>query len=190
MNTGITMKKLTTIITSLLFTLVSLQSNAALINLSSAQASYEVGDTVLLDITVQDLSLDTAEIGFDLSFDSLALTFDSFSFSSDVFDSALFSAADLSFFDNNIVEFFVLWWDSSDLPATSFSLGQASFTAQQAYNPAFTITDAYLSDVAGKDIDYPTFTSSVPVPEPSASLIMLLGLLILPLHKKLFATQK
>ena len=184
------MKKLTTIITSLLFTLVSLQSNAALINLTADQASYAVGDTVLLDITLQDLSLDTAELGFNLNFDSSALTFDSFSFSLDILSSAFFPAADLSFFNDNIVEFFVLWWDSSDLPATSFALGQASFTAQQVYNPAFTITDAYLADVAGKDIDYPRFTSSVPVPEPSASLIMLLSLLILPLQKKLFATQK
>ena len=163
--------------------LVSLQGNASLIKLTADHASYEVGDTVLVDISMEGLSLDTAELGFSLEFDSTAISFDFFDFSNDVVNSAWFTAADLSFSDNNLIDFFVIWWDSSDLPATSFSFGQASFTAQQAYNTDFDVKKSYSADVYGTDLDNPSF--SVSVTEPTTSLIMLFGLLLLPLQKKL-----
>jgi hypothetical protein len=185
------MKKLTTIVTSLLLMLVSLQSNASLIQLDANLASYEAGDTVLLDIFIKDISLETAELGFSLGFDSTAISFDSFSYSDDVLNSSPFQyEADLSYSDDNIVDFFVIWWDSIDLPDTSFSLGQVSFTALQSYDPSFYVTDAYLADYYGDDLGTPDFLTNASVPEPSTSLIMLCSLLMLPLQKKLFAKRK
>ena len=178
------MKKFAVVLTTLLLTLTSLHSQASFIGVSTDQTNFNAGDTVLLDLSISNISLDTAELGFNLNFDSAALAFDSFSFSDDVFNSAFLSAADLSFFDNNIVEFFVLWFDSVDLPGTSFSLGQASFTAQQASSAEFSITDAYLADVTGGDIDLPVADVSA----PTATIIMLMSLVILTVQRKRFTS--
>lgn len=181
------MNKLTSVITSLLLAFFSLQSNASLIQLTADQATYEIGDTVLLDIAIESIHTDTAELGFKLNFDNSAISFDAFNFSDDILNSAFFAPS--PFISSNVIDIFVLWWDSSDLPASSFNIGQVSFTAQQAYDQEFRITDAYLANWLGDDIESPTYSVSVPVPEPSTSFIMLLGLLLLPLQKKWSSSQ-
>ncbi|MBU3003869.1 hypothetical protein [Paraglaciecola arctica] len=180
------MKKLTLFISIIVLTLASLQSQATTITLSTDQLNYNIGDTVLLDIAFENVSLDTAELGFNLNFDSSALIFDSFDFSTEVINSAFLPAADVSFFDNNIIEVFVLWLDSTYLPGSSFFLGQVSFTAQQNYSPEFALTDSYLADANGADLDAPT----VSVPAPATGLLVLFGFLLLPIQKKLLAKQK
>lgn len=182
------MKKLTTIVTSLLLMLVSLQSNASLIQLNADQASYETGETVLIDIFMKDLSLNTTELEFNLDFDNTEIAFDSFTFSDDVFDSTPIAYADL--FNPDAITFYVAWFSSIDLPAASFSLGQVSFTSLQAYNPKFDLTNIFVGDDSGNLLDTPSYSTNVPVPEPSTSLIMLFSLLILPLQKKLSAQRK
>tara|TARA_R110000751_G_scaffold49117_1_gene109545 strand:- start:60254 stop:60940 length:687 start_codon:yes stop_codon:yes gene_type:complete len=183
---GTTMKKLTLFISTIVLTLASLQSQATTITLSTDQLNYNIGDTVLLDIAFENVSLDTAELGFNLNFDSSALIFDSFDFSTEVINSAFLPAADVSFFDNNIIEVFVLWLDSTYLPGSNFFLGQVSFTAQQNYSPEFALTDSYLADANGADLDAPT----VSVPAPATGLLVLFGFLLLPIQKKLLAKQK
>ncbi|MEO9947106.1 MAG: hypothetical protein ABJH28_04770 [Paraglaciecola sp.] len=174
------MKKLAVIITTFVLTLASLQSQASLINLSTDQASYNSGDTVLLDISVTNINPAAAELGFNVNFDSLALTFDSFDFSMDVLSSAFFPMADLSFFDDNIIEVFVLWFDSADLPGTSFSLGQVSFTAVQAFSGSFEVSDTYLADVTGADVEL----TAIDVPAPASSLLLMLTCLLIGLMNK------
>lgn len=180
------MKKIAILITALALTLASLQSQASIIKLSTNQINYNLGDTVLLNISLENINPDTAELRFNLNFDSSTLSFDFFDFSTDVLSTAFISEGDLSFFDNSIIEIFVLWFDSADLPATSFSLGQASFTAQQDYRSEFEVTDSYLADADGMDID----TLSVEVPAPAAGLLLLFSALILPVQRKLLATKK
>lgn len=174
------MKKLAVIMTTLVLTLASLQSQASLINLSTDQASYSSGETVLLDISVSNINPTAAELGFNVNFDSLALSFDSFDFSIDVVSTAFFPAADLSFFDDNIIEVFVLWFDSTDLPGTSFSLGQVSFTANQAFSGSFEVSDAYLADATGADVEI----TPVSVPAPATGLLLMFTLLLIGLMKK------
>jgi hypothetical protein len=171
-------------------TFSSIQSHASIIQLSTDQANYAIGDTVTLDISLEDISSDTAELGFDLVFDSTALTFDSFNFSTDVVNSAFLAFADISFFDNNIIEVFAFWLDSSDLPSTSFNLGQVSFTAQQAYSSEFEITDAYLADENGSDLDSPSVSVSTPVSAPSAGILMMFAFVLLPLKRRLLVKRK
>ncbi|MEG3768501.1 hypothetical protein [Alteromonas sp. 14N.309.X.WAT.G.H12] len=164
------MKPLTTLLTSLLFCCVSAHSQATSINLNTDKGSYDAGETVLLDVSIVDIDANAAELGFDLLFDETALSFDNFDFSTDILSSAFFYAADLSFFDNNIVEIFTLWFDSADLPASSFSLGQATFTATSAFDGDFSILDFYLADAFGNDID--VTPTSVPAPATGGLLLL------------------
>lgn len=174
------MKKLALIITTLVLSLASLQSQASLINLSTDQASYNSGDTVLLDISVANINPAAAELGFNINFDSVALTFNTFDFSMDVLSSAFFPMADLSFFDDSIIEVFVLWFDNNDLPATSFSLGQVSFTATEAFSGSFEVSDTYLADATGGDVDI----TPVAVSAPATGLLITFTCLLLGLMKK------
>jgi hypothetical protein len=181
------MKKLTSIIISLVFTLVCVQSHASIISLSTNQASYKVGDTVLLDISFEDLNSDTQVLGFDLNFDNTALDFDSFT-SSTVLSESLIIGLNLLLVDNTIT--FNANWLFSSLPSASFSLGQASFIATQAYVSVFEATDVFSQSLAQEIFDIPSASASVLVPEPSAGLLMLFAFVLLPLKRKLSVKRK
>jgi hypothetical protein len=175
------MKKLTTLIASLLLAVVCMQSHASLITLSTAQASYATGDTVLLDISLSDIPLNAQNFSFILGFDGTELNFPSFLFSSNIEDSKFFSSYEVV---GNSIEFIVNWFTSAP-PSTDFSFGQVSFTATGASSPVFDVTEAVLVDSTFTVFDVPS--ESVSVPAPAAGLLMLLGLVLLPLQRKMFS---
>jgi hypothetical protein len=154
-------------------------AQANLLSFTPNQVSYNAGDTVLIDIFVNNINPEAAEFEFDLGFDNLALTYNLFTFDDSVFFSAVTSEADV--FSVGTISFFTSWFDEADVPGPNFRLGQISFTALTANTPNLIVSNLYLADDNFNEV---TPHPSVTVPLPSSALLILMALAVFTLRKQ------
>jgi|GEM_PF-5116331 len=173
------MRKLTTLLGLFLTVIISYNANANLLSFTTDKGSYTLGETVLVDIFVNDINYEAAEFGFDVKFNDSALTFRSFMFDDAVFFSAIITEADQ--FTSNTITLFSAWFENIDLPATSFKLGQLSFSALSEQIPTFNTNNLYVADNNFNDL---TPQGSVAIPLPNSALLILLALTIFVFRKK------
>lgn len=152
----------------LIMTLFTVQANAGLLTFSTNQTSYLANESVLVDITVNNINPDAAELSFDMSFNESLLAFNSFVFSNEVINSAFFTDAD-TFKANNILTIYSSWFSAVDLPATSFTLGQVSLTALASLKTTFTDSNLYVADEFFNQL--PPEASQTNIPEPQTLLL-------------------
>jgi hypothetical protein len=171
--------KITTMLSLLCFVMMSYNANATLLSFTTDKLTYEQADTVLVDVFVNNINSEAAEFGFDLGFNDLALSYEGFTFDDSVFFSAVI--ADASLFASNAVTFFNAWFDSADVPAASFKLGQLRFSALSATTPSFNVSNLYLADSNFNEV---SAHNSVQVPLPNSALLILIALAMFSLRKK------
>ncbi|MGJ8679672.1 hypothetical protein [Paraglaciecola sp.] len=118
---------------AVLFSLaLAFNANAGLITAQADQTSYNTGDTVTVDLYINNLNPIADYLLLDYAFDSSELAFDSFQFADSVWDNTEgFLDADGSTFDGLIAFTIDLVDNWSDTLGTSFKLGQGQFTALQ-----------------------------------------------------------
>jgi hypothetical protein len=174
------MKKLIIVLISFL----SLQTQASLISFETNQMSYLNGEQVIVDVLVNNINPDAAEFDFDITFDSSALTFDRFAFSDDVLFSAFIFDAQLAS-SGDMVDVFSLWFDSIDLPASSFNLAQVTFVAKTDITPLFSVENLAVFDNA-----YNELPPQAQVPEPETLILFSLALLGLTGKRKHITKRK
>lgn len=118
---------------AVLFSLVlTFNANASLITAQADQSSYNTGETVTVDLYINNLNPIADFLLLDYAFDSTELAFDFFDFTDSVWNNTEgFLDADGFTFDGLIaftIDFVDNW---SDTLGTSFKLGQGQFTALQ-----------------------------------------------------------
>lgn len=163
----------------IMLTVFTAHANAGLISYNSDKTSYLTGETVFVDLFVNNINPNAAELFFDYSFNDIELTFNSFTFSDDVLNSAFITNAD-TFSSPSILTIESIWFDSLDLPASSFELGQISFTAKQANTPVFEINNLEVNDINYNNLA-PQIAS---VSEPQTWLLFMLTIIGFILKRK------
>lgn len=191
-NLANTTKAVSGILTCLLF---SFNTYAGLM-MSSAQSSYSVGDSIVLNISYQfdgsETVADISEFDFDFDFNSSAASFEHFGLAQPYFNQVDNGDASLDVFpDNNIGNVFgSLYYFGSDSAfsgsETYYDLFSLEFTAlnEGELNLAFNYLDLYSfsNALTDPDIDFldpeqfPKPDVSVSVPEPSSFAFVLMGL--------------
>ncbi|MBU2869505.1 cohesin domain-containing protein [Colwellia sp. E2M01] len=158
---------------------LSTTANANLITFTPDQASYGTGDSVLVDVMINNINPEAAEFGFDISFDDAALSFDEFTFDNSVLSSAIF--ADASQFMSGSITVFSTWLDAIDVPGSNFSLGQMRFSALTEQAVSFGVDDLYLAD---NNYNSVSAHGPVAVSAPNSALLILLACGFFSLRKK------
>lgn len=172
------MKKLIT----LFALLMSINLQAAIINVETDQSNYQVGDEVTVTITGQNLA-EIAAFQFDLLFDNTAFAYVS------TFGSALDGVVDWDFIDaaNPIGRGVVFFdWTFAGIGTDAvLTIAKFSFTAVKSGVFGFGVggPDAVFGDLNGQDVQasFASLSSvnvadASAVPEPSALALMLLAL--------------
>jgi hypothetical protein len=154
---------------------LSINANASLISFEANQASYNDGDTVLVDIFLNSANPALEWLEAELLFDDSLFSFEQFAVTGDVWFNTWyddgFTNADLLIIQ---IGFLADWIDEL---GTSFKLGQAEFTAiGDGVTFGLSTADIYAEDAYYEEI------SAQQVPEPS--IIALLGLAGLFLVKR------
>lgn len=157
---------------------LSMNANASLISFDVDQASYNDGDTVVVDIFLNSANPDLDWLEIEFLFDNSLLSFDQFFVTDDVWNNTDYDDAysDLS----SLFVFVGFLADWSVELGTSFKLGQAEFIA------IGDITDVNLTtvDIFAQDADFNQIAPQQ-VPEPSTvALIALSGLLLMNRRRK------
>ena len=114
-----------------------LTANASLITFEVNGDSFTAGETVLVDVIINDINPDAAEFTFNTVFDDIALAFNGFTLSDDVFNTAVFGSGDLSFLNPSLVNLGAFWISELDVPGSSFTFGQISFYYVNRCNTIF-----------------------------------------------------
>ncbi|XPF93142.1 PEP-CTERM sorting domain-containing protein [Colwellia sp. RE-S-Sl-9] len=153
-------------------TLLAFNVNAGLITTTSDQVTYNAGDTVLVDLFINEANPSIDWLQVEYLFNNTELSFEGFSITNEVFDNTyyddIFADVDLLTIQ---VGFLADW---SNFLGTSFQLGQLEFTALSSSVSA----DFTLADVFAEDKDFNPVSVQA-VPEPSAIALFALGLLAL-----------
>ena len=160
---------------------VMFNANAGLITTQSDQATYNAGDTILVDLFVNDANPVLDWLSVDFNFDSTQFLFNDFTVTDDVFlNSYYYGAYEVGTTFNVEVGFFSGW---SDFLGTSFKLGQAEFTAlEHTASPKFTIENVIALDVNYADVD--PQVSAVSEPSTVALFSLMAGLVFMRKRKQ------
>ncbi|TYK66559.1 cohesin domain-containing protein [Colwellia echini] len=159
---------------------VSTTANASLITFTPDKANYNAGESVLVDVMVNNINPEAAEFGFDIIFDNNALSFDEFTFDNSVLSSAIFT--DASQFMSGSITIFSAWLDAIDVPSANFNLGQIRFSALSSEAVSLTVADLYLAD---NNFNSVSEHATVNVSAPNSALLLLAGFSLFSLRKKI-----
>lgn len=160
--------------------LISLQSFAGLIAFEpNITGTISAGQQVVVDVVINDLNPEVAELEFDLLFDDSLFTFDSFEFSDDVFFTAFLT--DSQYLGSGQLNLFSIWFDASELPGSNFVFGQLALTANSEATAALSSQLIFAGDVTGAPVANPQQVS-----EPNVLMIfaMLMALLSMTIIKR------
>lgn len=187
-----------TLLTALLLTL-SFHSQAALIKLESLHNSYQVGDTIELQLSVSNLSTTLGGFFSEFSYASNSLSLLGWQFGNgfdDGFGSLQFSDHDALAGMLALDEYADPFADEQLLAAnqgTGFVLATLQFVALSAgdfwfsFNPdwsgALSFDNQFVA-VSFSDLQLQVHPASTPVPAPATLLLLLAGLLFLSARKR------
>lgn len=143
-------------------------ASATLITLDADKANYATNETIELNINVNEMLPDAAELEFDIAFDPVSVEFD-------FLDIAPSSGVFYDFTDVNAGILTVnLWWFSAlDVPAGNFNLATALFTALSDVSPVFNVVSMNQYDELGN------LLQPVAVDEPWALVLFATGLIFM-----------
>lgn len=148
-------------------------AKAGLITYSSSNTGEVTqNDTVSVDVLINNINPEIAELEFEVLFDDSLFTFEGFSFSTGVQSSAFITDSYETLFSS--VNLYALWFDSLDVPGTSFNLGTLSFKAITNANLQLTEQLVFIGDNFGGSVSNPQ-----QVPEPSTIFMILLAVLMM-----------
>lgn len=159
---------------------ISWASSASLISVDFDKDTYAENDIVTMDVFVNSLNSDTSWLEFDLAFDDVDLSFDSFIFDNNVFNYSSYTTAFDDFGFSPLTLELELLDDWKNELSNSFKLGTANFTALMDIATPITASLEYLY------AEDSSFNPIAPqeVPEPPVIAMFALGLFAL-LSKKL-----
>ncbi len=170
-------------IIALLFALQCFAANASLITFDLSNNTPIAGDTLLVDIVINNINADAAELTFDIDFDDVALSFLGFTVADDVLNFGGFGSADEDLFTTGILNVGAYWFFASDKPGTSFTLGQLSFDVAGTLQETFSASNFFAADESYNQINAQSLPQ-VPVPAPATFVLLALGLVGLRFIKK------
>ncbi|MDO6428831.1 hypothetical protein Q4489_17615 [Thalassotalea sp. 1_MG-2023] len=155
---------------------VATNVNANIITLNTDEANYATDDTVLLNIAVEQVAPEMATFEVDIAFDNSLLSFDNFVFDSEMMTPAfpafgpLFTDVYLS--QPDVLSIAVWWFDATEVPSTSFTLGVAEFKALADITASFNIAEIRQFDINGVEL-------ISQINEPATGVLILLSLFAL-----------
>ncbi|MDO6693302.1 hypothetical protein Q4574_08400 [Aliiglaciecola sp. 3_MG-2023] len=147
----------------ILFSTLAMNANAGLITTETDQTSYSSGETITVDILVNDINPAIDFLAFDFGYDDSLIEFvdNSWFDSDDVFNFGAFGDA-FTFVPNTVIVQAFFLDGITDIVGTSFKLGELQFTALTNTNtPLFSSTIVDAIDVNFNDIE-PQITVSEP----------------------------
>jgi len=161
----------------LIFSLtLAINANAGLISSETDQASYNIGDTVIVDVFVNHInpSLDFLELDFSFNDSQLAFVENSWLDSADIFNFGAFADAFTFLPDTLIIQASFLN-GITDVVGTSFQLGELQFTALTNIDtPLFSTAIVTAQDVNFNDVE-----AQIEVPEPAGIALFSIAALLL-----------
>jgi len=197
------MKKIITLLAGLL---ISLSSQATLLNIELNQDSYKIGDVLTADFIISDIEEDAvgfqkllATFDFNASWDKSIIEYVSTSFGNKLNVGAGGSDQFSDVMSNNLglSETSYAWWDellTVQDGLSSFVLASVDFTVIGNGNGTVDLSKvafgddfgAAFTDVSGTDKAYSvTSGNPVDVPEPTSIILMLVALTLLARQQKM-----
>lgn len=158
------------IICSIVLMMFIKSANAALVSVSTDQASYNAFEPAFVELSLNDLNPETSSLFFDLTFDDASLVYFDFVFTPEVINDTFFT--DAFALDNDTLSFaidFLPDWQNS--LTSTFSLGTIEFFVLQdavisldeefvlATNSAGDLIDAQIVNVTSPNILILSFTT-------------------------------
>lgn len=169
----------------LMFTLLcAAGAQAGLITVSTDQNTYNTGDTVIVELGVQNMNPAIDFLELDFSFDLAELEFVAFSWfdSAVLFDFGAFGDAFLDFFSDDMVIVQASFLDGIvDVATSTFALGQLEFVAQSD----LTSVNLSLDSIFAQDFDFNEIAEAdLQVSAPALGLLVLTGFALLLTRRK------
>lgn len=158
---------------AILFSAFCYSANASLISFDLDNPNPTTGEQLLVDVVVNNLNPEAAELSFDIAFDDTSLLFDYFILGDDVLFSGGFGAIDTDLFSSGLLNAAAFWTFASDKPGTSFVLGQIAFNVLADLSPSFNVSNVFAADNNFSQIPS---QGSTQVPLPATIFMFLVGL--------------
>jgi len=160
-------------------------AQASLITVTSDQDSYSSGDTVIVEIGVENMNPSIDFIELDVNFDLAELAFenDSWFDSNTVLDFGAFGDAFLGLTDDNLIVQVSFLDGIVDFAGNTFALGELAFTAQSDINNV----NLGFGDVFAQDFEFNPIDADdlqVQVPSPATAAFLLSGFALMMLKRR------
>lgn len=147
-------------------------ASATLITMTPDQTGYVTNDAISLNIEVDEMFTNAAELELEIAFDPTTVAFD-------FLDIAPSSGVFLGFSDANagLLTINTWWFSALDVPSGSFNLATAMFTALTDVSPVFSLVSMNQYDELG------TLIQPTAVDEPLGFLLIATGLVLMSIRR-------